>query len=75
MEEFKLVVVEEIEFEKPDANSDNIFGIFGLSGIGSKEKTSTKRFKATVVARNFIKQGTRAFSFLILKLNLRDSMI
>ena len=37
MEEFKLVVVAEIEFEKIDVNSNNIFGNFGLSRSGSKK--------------------------------------
>ena len=39
MEEFKLVVEAEIEFEELDDDSTNIFGNFGLSRIGGQENT------------------------------------
>ena len=38
MEEFKLAVAEKSELQNPDVINNKFFGIFGLSGVGSKEK-------------------------------------
>ena len=38
MEEFKLAVAEKSGLQNPDVNNNMFFGIFGLSGVGSKEK-------------------------------------
>ena len=58
MEEFKLVVVEEHEFEKLDVIIIDVFGNFGQSPIGGKKNHSHKGLKAKLAAGAFQKIGT-----------------
>ena len=64
MEKFMLVVVEKYEFEIVDGIIDNIFGIFGFSRMGSKEKTDALTAQCKQFTKKQVNQSLGALCIL-----------